>query len=299
MRRLAKFTAIFVLTIFWAAVPAWPWGTDGHQIVARIAAMNLSVTARRKVAKLLSVPSDPNTVAEAMADASVWPDTVLRDLDPDTKSWHFLDICLGDAREAVGGRCQRNGCVTQKIEEYRDRLRRGRYDKWGGKGDLSLLIHLVGDIHQPLHCASNADRGGNCVQVDFRSAVNLHLLWDVEVVQEIEDETRTGSEGVSIRLAQDLQGNASWDSFSWKTGNAKDIAWESHQLAESRVYLRIGIPKQSCLTALQGCDAAPQGIRDLPIPVDAAYVEEAASAARTQLMRAGVRLAELLNLIWP
>jgi hypothetical protein len=299
MRRLAKFTAIFVLTIFWAAVPAWPWGTDGHRIVARIAAMSLSAITRQKVARLLGVSSDPNAVADAMADASIWPDTVLRDLDPDTKSWHFLDICMDDSKEAVGEHCPKGGCVTQKIEEYRSRLQRGRYDKWGGKGDLSLLIHFVGDIHQPLHCASNADRGGNCVRVDFRSAVDLHGLWDNEIVQQIEDELRAGTEGVSFRLAQELQRNPSRDSFSWKTGSAKDIAWESHQLAESRVYLRLGIPKQSCLTVLQGCDAAPQGIRDLPIPVDAAYVEEAASVARTQLMRGGVRLAELLNLIWP
>jgi hypothetical protein len=259
--------------------------------------MNLSTNARRNVARLLRVSSNPSAVANAMAAAAIWPDTVLRDLDPDSKPWHFLDICLDDAKEAVGERCLRNSCVTQKIEEYRSRLQRRKYDKWGSKGDLSLLIHFIGDIHQPLHCASNADRGGNCVPIDSRSATDLHGFWDNDVVMEIEDQLGTGVEGVACQLAQDLQRNPSADSFSWKTGSAKDIAWESHQLAQSRVYLRLSIPNQSCLTGLEGCDAAPPEIT--PIRIDATYLAEAASAARIQLMRSGIRLAELLNTIWP
>jgi len=299
MRVPAKGIFIFLLALLHSAVPVWPWGADGHQIVARIAAMNLSANALRNVARLLRVSSSPSAVANAMAAASIWPDTVLRDLDPNTKPWHFLDICLDDAEESVGKRCLRRGCITQKIEEYRSRLQRRKYDRWGGKGDLSLLIHFMGDIHQPLHCASNADRGGNCVRVDFRSATDLHGLWDNDVVTEIEDELRTGAEGVASRLVQDLRHNPSAGGFSWKTGNAKDIAWESHVLAENRIYLRLAIPKQRCLTGLEGCDAAPPEIRDLPIRLDAGYMAEAASVARTQLMRAGIRLAELLNLIWP
>jgi hypothetical protein len=259
--------------------------------------MNLSTNARRNVARLLRVSSNPSAVANAMAAAAIWPDTVLRDLDPDTKPWHFLDICLDDAKEAAGERCLRNSCVTQKIEEYRSRLQRRKYDKWGSKGDLSLLIHFIGDIHQPLHCASNADRGGNCGPIDSRSAIDLHGFWDNDVVMEIEDQLGTGVEGVACQLAQDLQRNPSADSSSWKTGSAKDIAWESHQLAQSRVYLRLSIPNQSCRTGLEGCDAAPPEIT--PIRIDATYLAEAASAARIQLMRSGIRLAELLNTIWP
>jgi hypothetical protein len=117
------------------------------------------------------------------------------------------------------------------------------------------------------------------------------------VVMEIEDQRRTGAEGVAHQLERDLQRNPLADSFSWKTGSAKDIAWESHQLAQTRIYRRLSIPKQSCLTGLEGCDAAPPEIS--PTQIDAAYLAEAASVARTQLMRSGIRLAKLLNLIWP
>lgn len=299
MQRLARGTAVFVLAVLFRVAPAWPWGADGHQIVARIAAMNLSTNARRNVARLLRVSSNPSAVANAMAAAAIWPDMDLRDLEPDTKPWHFLDICRDEARDSVGRRCLRSGCVTEKLEEYRSRLQRRKYDKWGSKGDLSLLVHFLGDIHQPLHCATNADRGGNCVPVESRSAIDLHGFWDNDVVMEIEDQLRTGADGVARQLNQDLQPNPSGDGFSWKTGSAEDVAWESHQLAESRIYRRLSIPKQRCPTGLESCDAAPAEVRELPIHIDAAYLAEAASVARTQLMRGGIRLAELLNAIWP
>src|SRR5206468_5102711 len=123
-------TVVFVLALLFRVVPAWPWGADGHQIVARIAAMNLSTNARRNVAKLLRVSSNPSAVANAMAAAAIWPDMDLRDLEPDTKPWHFLDICRDDAKDSVGRRCFKSGCVTEKIEEYRSRLQRRKYDKW-------------------------------------------------------------------------------------------------------------------------------------------------------------------------
>ena len=299
MRCLARGTAVVVLVILFRVAPAWPWGVDGHQIVARIAAMNLSTNGRRNVARLLRVSSDQSAVANAMAAAAIWPDTVLRDLDPDTKPWHFLDICRGDAENSVGRRCLKRGCVTQKIEEYRSRLQTRKYDKWGGRGDLSLLIHFIGDIHQPLHCASNADRGGNCVHIDSRGATDLHGFWDNVVVMEIEDQFRTGVEGVARQLVLDLQRHPSADSFSWKTGSARDIAWESHQLAESRIYQRLSIPKQRCLMGLESCDAAPPEVQELHLRIDSSYMSEASAVARTQLMRGGSRLAELLNTIWP
>src|SRR5260370_41344045 len=69
---------------------AWAWGNDGHQIVARIAALNLTPKAQRHVAQLLGVSSGPTSVANAMARAAVWPDTYLeitrRSRNPGTSS---------------------------------------------------------------------------------------------------------------------------------------------------------------------------------------------------------------------
>ena len=77
-------------------------------------------------------------------------------------------------------------CVTAKIDEYSKRLKDGSYDRLSAAGDLAFLIHFVGDIHQPLHAATDYDRGGNCVTVDSRSRKNLHAVWDTTVVRRLE-----------------------------------------------------------------------------------------------------------------
>jgi hypothetical protein len=113
------------------------------------------------VARILATAADTSSVEKAMAAASVRPDTEFREEDHATAPWHSIDICLQDRRTDVPARCPAGGCVTAKIDEYIDRLKAGNYDQWGAGGDLAFLIHLVGDIHQPLHAATDADRGGN------------------------------------------------------------------------------------------------------------------------------------------
>ena len=116
----------------------------------------------------------------------------------------FIDICLQDQKLTCRPRCPGGTCVTTKIDEYAKRLRAGNYDQWGASGDLAFLIHLVGDIHQPLHAATDADRGGNCITVESRPyARNLHVAWDTAVVYALEvsedsgnpDATATSSNG--------------------------------------------------------------------------------------------------------
>jgi S1/P1 Nuclease len=74
-----------------------------------------------------------------------------------------------------------------------NRLKGGNYDQWGAGGDLAFLIHLVGDIHQPLHAATNADEGGNYIVVESHPhARNLHAAWDTAVVYALEDSADSG-----------------------------------------------------------------------------------------------------------
>ena len=109
----------------------WAWGNDGHQIVARIASLNLSPKARRHVAQLLGVSSGPTSVANAMARAAVWPDTFLRNHAPKSKPWHFIDICRGADASDLGPFCPAGGCITKKIEEYRANIPQGQFDEFG------------------------------------------------------------------------------------------------------------------------------------------------------------------------
>ena len=132
---------------------AWCWGSDGHKIIAIIASDNLTQAAQSHVASILGVPASQTAVA--MEAASIRPDSEFREEDRSTAPWHFIDICLQDRRADVPARCSGGNCVTGKIDEYSRRLKEGKYDRWGGAGDLAFLIHFVGDIHQPLHAAND------------------------------------------------------------------------------------------------------------------------------------------------
>ena len=164
------------------------WGNQGHEIVAIIAADNLSAAAREQVAKILGASEETASVEQAMAAASVRPDTEFREEDRATAPWHYIDICLQDGRSDVPARCPAGVCVTAQIDEYARRLKEGNYDQWGAGGDLAFLIHFVGDIHQPLHAATDADEGGNCIAVESHPARNLHAFWDTAVIYRLEME---------------------------------------------------------------------------------------------------------------
>jgi hypothetical protein len=163
-RPAAPWITNIVFAVLLCPISAWGWGNDGHKIVAIIAADNLTQAAQSHVANILGVPADQT--ATAMEAASIRPDSEFREEDASTKPWHFIDICLQERRTDVPGRCPGGNCVTGKIDEYSRRLKEGNYDRWGAAGDLAFLVHFVGDIHQPLHAANDADLGGNCVMVD-------------------------------------------------------------------------------------------------------------------------------------
>ena len=180
--RSTKITSIAMLSMFLVANPSWSWFAEGHEIVAVVAADHLTPAAKSHVAQILTVPTDTASVAKAMEAASIRPDTEFREEDRTTASWHFIDICLQDKEADLPLRCPQGNCVTAKIDEYARRLKDGDCDKGGAAGDLAFLVHFVGDIHQPLHTTTNADRGGTCQQVNVVSEKNLHYVWDAVVV---------------------------------------------------------------------------------------------------------------------
>src|SRR5208282_4145585 len=192
-RSAALCIANVVLAVLLCPVSAWAWGPDGHEIVAVIAADNLTPAAASHVADIFGVSADKRSIATAMEAASIRPDFEFRDEDHSTKLWHFIDICLQDRRADVQARCPGGNCVTGKIDEYSKRLKESNYDHWGAAGDLAFLIHFVGDIHQPLHAANDEDYGGNCITVDSNlRASNLHDVWDTTVVRRLEYSVDSG-----------------------------------------------------------------------------------------------------------
>jgi len=272
--------------------PAWGWGPDGHKIVAVIAADNLTPAAASHVADILGVAADNRAITIAMEVAANRPDNEFREEDKSTAPWHFIDICLQDRRADVPARCPGGKCVTGKIGEYTKRLRERDYDRWGAKGDLAFLIHFVGDIHQPLHTANDADRGGNCVPVDSRSReTNLHATWDTTVVRGLEYSIDSGGPEPTAHKLEGIYA-AEKNADSWIP--ADNIAWESNQVARSDIYAALHIPLEPCQPTANLC-INPAGH---PVELDSSYLEHADAVAGHQLAKAGFRLASLLNEIW-
>ena len=273
-------------------VSAWAWGSDGHKIVAVIAADNLTPAAQSHVASILGVSADKRALAAAMEVASNRPDFEFRDEDKATAPWHFIDICLQDRRTDIPARCPSGNCVTRKIDEYSKRLKEANYDRWGAAGDLAFLIHFVGDIHQPLHAANDADRGGNCVTVESRSReTNLHAVWDTTVVRRLEYDIDSGRpETTAHKLERTYAAEEMTDSWI----PADDIAWESNQVARSDIYGALHIPIESCQPTVNAC-LNPLGHS---VELDSSYLDHADVLAGHQLAKAGFRLASLLNEIW-
>ena len=271
-------------------VAAWPWGSDGHKIIAVIAADNLTPAAKSHVASILGASANKRGIAIAMEAASIRPDTVFRDEDKSTAPWHFIDICLQDQRADVPKRCPTTGCVTDKINEYSKRLKDSNYDRFGASGDLAFLIHFVGDIHQPLHAANDADKGGNCVLIGSPSReTDLHAVWDTTVVHRLEDSIDSGRpETTAHKLERTYAAEKEGDPWI----PADDIAWESNQIARSDIYAALKLPVEPCEPPAALCSNKPK------VELTPAYLDRADAVAGRQLAKAGFRLASLLNQIW-
>src|SRR5947209_798904 len=175
MKRMLRCGAALAWIIFMACVPkAHAWGCRGHQAIAYLAEKHLTPEARQMVDTLLrDNPIDPqlkrycgNVGLDARADAATWADDY-RSLHPDTGSWHFIDIPLGDKSSRVAKFCGAGGCVTQAIEQQLAILKDQTAPSENRAAALRFLIHFVGDLHQPLHATTNDDRGGNCVPVKY------------------------------------------------------------------------------------------------------------------------------------
>jgi hypothetical protein len=290
MRRCLSVFSVFLLLV---PLPALGWWQQGHQVVARIAARHLTPAALARVAEILDVDNTLESVAEAMAAASTWADEVKTETS--TGTWHFLDLTLQDNRANIPERCPGNDCVTARISLFAAQLKAAGPDAdsaWSDQDALRFLIHLVGDLHQPLHAISDADRGGNCelLEEPVEQSKNLHALWDGPLV------SRLGADNTLLAQELDTEIAALSDDqrSDLSSGDPDDWAWESHRLALVNIYKRLHIPKQD-IAFPDTCAQAPDEIRELHLEIDEDYLNAMQPIVRDQLKKAGLRLAALLN----
>lgn len=185
--------------LLWAGVgqQASAWSQLGHALVGDLAELGLTAAAREQVRELLAGEDDPT-----LGGIASWADG-LRFSDAArfraTSSWHYINArggsCAFDlARDCVDGKC----IVAALLEQ--ERLLSDRSQAPGARRDaLKFIVHLMGDLHQPLHAGSRTDSGGNRFQVSLRTSIaperyaredyqdgvmgtNLHAVWDYYVL---------------------------------------------------------------------------------------------------------------------
>jgi hypothetical protein len=176
MRRLSA--ALSFLILFQSGAPAWAWGRLGHRVISRLAERHLSSNAQVGVAELL----EPG---ESLADASTWADEHRREM-PKTAPWHYVDVPLDEPRydDRFAGDEPSKGFLVPKIRQLRVVLKDRSRPIEERREALRFLVHLVEDLHMPLHVGENHDKGGNNLQVRwFDRGSNLHRVWDSGIIE--------------------------------------------------------------------------------------------------------------------
>jgi hypothetical protein len=159
-----------------AALPLrlWAWGVEGHRAIGIIAENHLTDKARQEVMKLLG--------SQSLAMVSTIPDE-MRYLPEfkETGPWHYVNTAMGLAHEpylaAVKGQTEPNAynVLLLKIKEMKDPAKTPAERAEA----LTFVVHIVGDIHQPMHTGRAEDKGGNDIKMTYRGKdTNLHSLWD-------------------------------------------------------------------------------------------------------------------------
>lgn len=262
--------------------PALAWGNAGHEVIALIARDHLAAPVRRRVEQLLAEDRDTLTAPD-LAPRATWADVWRRD-HPETATWHYVNLELDrpDLRRACRSR---RSCVVDKIDDFASELANPAAPEARKIFALKMILHLVGDLHQPLHAADAHDRGGNCERVTFTPAgwsglqtwpgedTSLHHYWDDVGVSALGRSPRE----IAATLERQIDRR---DVMTWSAGTPADWAWETFAVGRDVAY-RYGGPLS--------CVSGPA------TPLSRAYQDQARRATGQQLSRAGIRLAVLLN----
>ena len=327
MRRVVSYMRTFILFFGLTCGSVellFGWGAEGHRAIGSLAQELISSQTQAKVQQLLNECGDRD-----LAKASTWADEIRENAHleqprpkdaeafnrqfPSNASWHFVNLPLGTSSYAEAERfIHGRNDVVHAIERCIAVLeaREAPTGEPSRAQALRLLVHFVGDIHQPLHCGTGFyrlsdteppvlvtnpeeamglpnDRGGN--DLFYGPKQELHALWDFGLVAEIADTFDFRSLAAILRQKY-LQG--SWpatpgDYHRW----AETWAVESARVANS-AYAGIRFK------AVESMGEPNSLWISITLPPD--YVKKNTTLAAQQLAKAAVRLAQLLDhLRWP
>lgn len=254
--------ALAAASLFLCSVPAFGWGSEGHQIIARLADIHLSPKAKAAVASLL----DPG---ESLESISTWADEV-RSKRPESSTWHYINVPITD-NSSWRKYCPDTDCVVSIIPKMERMLADRSLPRQQRREAFFFLVHFIADLHQPMHTGDMGDRGGNDVPTVYNNyAGNLHGTWDTGLILGYKQTDAAMFERVARRAGF-------WERRSAARGGPEKWVWQSHDVSRDVAYPNL--PKQR------------------PAQLDQSYARAAQPAVERQLRLAGLRTASTLNRI--
>lgn len=236
------------------------WGKTGHRATGEIASHYLTKTAKQKIHDLLNGAS--------LAIVSTYGDEIKSDDRFDKYSpWHYVNL---PSLETSYETAKKNpkGDLIQGIRTCISKLENDKTSKEKKIFYLKMLVHFVGDLHQPMHVGLAEDRGGNDIKVEwFWNRSNLHRVWDSEMIN--------GYRMSYTELAENRKELSKKELRAMKKGSVLDWAKESQALA-MKIY-----------NDVENGDS-----------LSYEYMYEWFPVVREQLQKGGVRLAAILNKIF-
>lgn len=236
---------------------AFAWGQKGHDVVAYIAECHLTPAAAEKVGAVLGGRSLVY-YANWMDNASNTPEYAY------SKTWHYMNIDEGETLETQPRHPQ--GDLLTAIASITKEIERGKWSEKEHFDGLRMLIHLVGDLHCPMHAGRSTDRGGNGVPVlFFNRETNLHSIWDSSLVESAH--------------------NWSYSEWQWNIDRVTEAFAEQVQQGTPEEWFA-----QTVAITKKIYELTPEGAK---ISYD--YINAMTPVIEQQLLLGGLRLAALLN----
>lgn len=186
---------LIILTILvLSSLPAFGWNAAGHKVIAQLAYNQLSATEKQKIDAILKTRFKDNDPNNRFLSAAVWPDEIKNQAKyKNTIAWHYIDLPV----KIINGKPRAIKSLPQTVEpnvvwaidDVESRLKKKSLSRRTQAKYLSFLIYLVGNIHQPLNCATliskkyhfeppQGDEGGNRYVIQTPISNNLHTYWD-------------------------------------------------------------------------------------------------------------------------
>ncbi len=250
---------IFVFLVSFIGYCAEDWGPTGHRTVGAIAESYLSPEVKQIIDDILD--------GQSLALVSTFADEIKSDdRYKEFSPWHYVNFPFDSTYEKSPK--SEKGDIIVAIKKCVEVLKNKEATKDDKAFYLKMLVHFMGDLHQPLHIGLADDRGGNTFQVQwFNEGVNLHWVWDEKIIEKF---------GMTYtELAQNTQKLSQEELDSIQKGSVEDWMYESRTL---------------CLDVYDHTKVGEK--------LSYEYMYRYTHVVRNQLQKGGIRLGAMLNSIF-